>query len=101
MTSRAALWAGGMAGSALVHGGVLAILLTTMDPDPVTEQPMPTSEIEVQAYQLDRTTAREQRPNSQPTETRDATGARVAAGAIPQSRASAIDAPAQDRKSVV
>ncbi|MFT4959955.1 MAG: hypothetical protein ACI92Z_001032 [Paracoccaceae bacterium] len=95
MTSRGALWAGGVAGSALVHGVVLGLLLIAVDPEPVTEQAMPTSEIEVQAYQLDRTTAQEQSPQSQPTETHDASGAHVAAGAIPRSRASAVEAPAQ------
>jgi hypothetical protein len=92
MTSRAAIWAGGVAGSAIVHGAVLALVLIAVDPEPVTEQPMPSSEIEVQAHQLERTTAREQKPENQPTETNDAAGTSVAAGAIAQSRASAVQA---------
>ncbi|MBL4767764.1 MAG: hypothetical protein JKY94_08630 [Rhodobacteraceae bacterium] len=100
MTSRVALWTGGVAGSALVHGAVLGLVLMAVDPEPVTEQPMPTSEIEVRAYQLDRTAAQEQRPNSQPTQTQEATGTRVAAGAIARSRASAIDTPAHALPSV-
>lgn len=92
MTSRAAIWAGGVAGSTIVHGAVLALVLIAVDPEPVTEQPMPSSEIEVQAHQLERTTAREQKPENQPTETNDASGTSVAAGAIAQSRASAIQA---------
>jgi hypothetical protein len=92
MTSRVAIWAGGVAGSAIVHGAVLALVLIAVDPEPVTEQPMPSSEIEVQAHQLERTTAREQKPENQHTETNDAAGTSVAAGAIAQSRASAIQA---------
>lgn len=87
MNKRGVQWALGLAGSFAAHGAILALLLVTIQPDPIKDQPMPSSELEVQAYQLDRTEASEQKPESQPTEANTPDGTALDAGAIPQSRA--------------
>lgn len=96
MTARPVIWAAGLVGSVVVHGGVLAVLLIAVRPEPIDEQPMPTSEMEVQAYQLDRTEARQQQPESQKADQGDTGGAALAAGAIPQSSAKAAQPAAQN-----
>ena len=84
---QAGLWAGAAVGSVAVHAGFLALIWVAIQPDPVTQQPMPTSELEVQAYQLDRVKAVEQPPDSQQTDANTPDGQALDAGAIPQSRA--------------
>ena len=92
MKSRASTWVFGLLGSIIAHIAILAVLLIAVQPDPVTEQPMPTSELEVQAYQLDRTKAVEQAPQSQQARADTPEGAAVDAGAIPKSRAKVTQA---------
>ncbi len=87
MNMRAGIWALGLVGSLAAHAGILALLMITVRPDPITKQPMPASELEVQAYQLDRTEAHEQRPETQQTDANTPDGTALDAGAIPQSRA--------------
>lgn len=84
---RMGTWASGLVGSVAAHAGMLVFLGVAINPEPVTEQPMPESQLEVQAYQLDRTEAREQPPESHKTDARTPDGAALDAGAIPQSRA--------------
>lgn len=90
MSNRAGIWVASLAGSVLAHAGLLAGLAVALRPDPIVEQSMPKSELEVQAYQLDRTQAQEQRPDSAPTAPQNADGTSVAAGAIPQSSAAPL-----------
>lgn len=92
MKSRASTWGFGFLGSIIAHITILAVLLIAIKPDPVTEQPMPTSELEVQAYQLDRTKAVEQAPQSQQAKADTPEGAALDAGAIPESRAKVTQA---------
>jgi len=80
-------WAIGLIGSVAAHGGILALVLIAIRPDPVTEQQMPSSELEVQAYQLDRIEAPEQQPESQQAKANTPDGTALDAGAIPQSQA--------------
>jgi len=87
MNMRAGTWALGLVGSVIAHVGLLSLLLFAIRPDPVTEQPMPASELEVQAYLLERTEAREQQPESQQADVNTPDGTALDAGAIPQSRA--------------
>ncbi|MFT7595635.1 MAG: hypothetical protein ACI8R4_002965 [Paracoccaceae bacterium] len=89
------IWAAGLVGSVVAHGGVFALLMVAIRPEPVTEQPMPTSEMEVQAYQMDRTEAQQQLPESQKANQGETSGSALAAGAIPQSRATAAQPAAQ------
>lgn len=95
MTARPVIWAAGLVGSVVAHGGVFALLLIAIRPEPLTEQPMPTSEMEVQAYQLDRTKAEQQQPESQKADQGETSGSALAAGAIPQSSATATQPAAQ------
>jgi len=92
MNMRAGTWALGLVGSVVAHGGIFALLLIAIRPDPISEQPLPTSEMEVQAYELDRTEAQEQQPESQKTDTNTPEGAALDAGAIPQSQARTMPA---------
>jgi Domain of unknown function (DUF4384) len=87
MKSRAATWVLGLLGSIIAHLAILAVLAVAIQPDPVTEQPMPPSELEVQAYQLDRTKAVEQAPQNQQAKADTPQGAALDPGEIPNSRA--------------
>ena len=93
MTARAAIWAAGLGASALTHGAALALLLNAADPDPIPDQPTPASKLDVQAYQLDRTEAREAPPDPQTAPEATADSPSLDPGAIPQSRAQAVAAP--------
>ncbi|PCH74386.1 MAG: hypothetical protein COC12_03790 [Rhodobacteraceae bacterium] len=92
MKPRAATWIFGLLGSIIAHFAILAVLLIAIQPDPITKQPMPTSELEVQAYQLDRTKAVEQAPRSQQAKADTPEGAALDAGAIPESKAKVTQA---------
>ncbi len=85
--NRVGIWALGLIGSVVAHVGLLALLIFAIQPNPVTDQPLPTSELEVQAYQLDRTEAQEQQPESEQTDTNTPDGQALDAGAIPRSEA--------------
>ena len=95
MTARPIIWAAGLAGSVVAHGGVLMLLLIAVRPEPVTEQPMPPSEMEVKAYQLDRTEAQRKQPQSQKADQSETSGSALAPGAIPQSSATPAQPAAQ------
>lgn len=58
-----------------------------MRPEPVEQQQSPQSELDVQAYQLNRDRAVEQRPEPDRASTAEPTGRMVDAGRIPQSKA--------------
>ncbi|MFC4669179.1 hypothetical protein ACFO5X_11485 [Seohaeicola nanhaiensis] len=91
----AARWAAGLAISALVHVGGYGALALAVKPDPVEEQPLPPSKLDVQAYQLDRTVAQEARPDAEAAAEAQAEGASLAQGAIPHSRARVTEARAE------
>lgn len=91
MTGRAGIWAGAIAASVLVHAGAGLALFAALRPDPVTEQPMPHSALDVAAYALDRTKALEQRPDAETAREGRASADGLTPGAIPQSRAQALD----------
>lgn len=90
-----ARWTAGLAVSALIHAAGFGGLLLAVRPDEVEDQPVPPSELDVQAYQLDRTSAREAEPEAEAASESDAQGAPVDAGAIPQSRARLATAQAE------
>lgn len=89
MTGRAAIWVAGAGGSVFAHAMMLGILSATLRPEPVQQQQMPASALDVQAYRLDRATAPE-RPIDSEVARRSATETTaMASGAIAQSRARA------------
>ena len=85
--NKVGLWALGLIGSVAAHVGLLALLIFTVQPDPISDQPLPTSELEVQAYQLDRVDAQEQQPQSEQTDANTPDGQTLESGAIPRSEA--------------
>jgi hypothetical protein len=94
MNEQTSTWALGLAGSVAAHAGLYALLLIAINPEPVAKQPTPNSELEVQAYALERTDAHEQQPESQRTDTNTPDGAALDAGAIPQSQVKSAPAVA-------
>ncbi len=89
--TRAARWVAGIAGSVAAHAGLLAVLSVATDPDPVENQPLPSSQLEVDAYQVERTEAPQAEPESTAAATEQATGAQISQGAIQKSRADVVD----------
>lgn len=89
------IWAAGLAGSVLAHLALAAVLLIALRPGPVTDQPMPQSEIDVQAHQVPRQSAEERQPRAEDAARGDASGTGLAAGAIPRDRAAAQRPAAQ------
>ncbi|MEX0317070.1 MAG: DUF4384 domain-containing protein [Ruegeria sp.] len=86
--SRAPLiWGVGLASSVAAHTGLAAVLLWAVEPQPVTEQPVPETQMQLSAYQVERSQAAEAEPQSEATQSADASGARLDQGAIPQSQA--------------
>ena len=65
MTARALLWASGLTASAVAHAAVAGILVATLKPEPVTEQPTPRSKLDVEAYELERTAAQQTQPEAE------------------------------------
>lgn len=90
MTRYPAIWLGGVAGSALAHLGFAALLVWSLRPDPVDQQPSPQSELQMQAYRVPRTEAVPQAPKSDPVAQSEARGEGVAAGSVRQSTAQSI-----------
>lgn len=93
MSRAVTLWAAGLAGSAAAHLGMAALLWAAIRPEPVEEQPMRSSEFEVESYQLDREQAREAPAQGKQAEESQAESAALSAGAIPRSQAQARPLP--------
>lgn len=85
--ARAALWAAGLAISALAHAGAGAVLWAAIRPDPVADQPLPETRLDMQAVQLERTEARAAEARPESAARADAAGTALDPGAIPQNRA--------------
>ncbi|AHD03804.1 DUF4384 domain-containing protein [Leisingera methylohalidivorans] len=91
-----AIWALGLAGSALVHAAGAGALLISLAPDPVPQQPAPESSLNLEAHRIPRSEARPQAAESEQAPESAAQSQGLSAGAVPQSRARA-QAPAADR----
>lgn len=87
MTAPALRWAFGLAISLAAHGAAGFGFYWALRPDPVTDQPVPATRMEMQTYRIDRAQARETEPDAEATPARDAQGAQVSQGAITRSRA--------------
>lgn len=85
-----ARWGVGIAASLAAHALAIYALMVALRPDPVTEQPMPAGELDVQAYQLDRSQAQERPPPTRTADTQSPKGAAVEPGAIRQSIAKEV-----------
>ncbi|WP_158979851.1 DUF4384 domain-containing protein [Parasedimentitalea maritima] len=90
MRPRPGIWAGGILGSALAHLGFAALLLWSLRPDTVENQPSPQSELQLQAYRIPRSEAVPQAPTADPAAQADTQGEGLATGEIPKSTASSM-----------
>ncbi|MBK0327146.1 DUF4384 domain-containing protein [Rhodobacteraceae bacterium F11138] len=89
MKPRATIWVAGAGGSIMAHLVLFAALSVALRPDPVEQQNMPSSALDVQSYRLNRTPAPE-RPATPETAKQSAVETKnMAAGSIPQSQAHA------------
>lgn len=89
MSARLPHWSAGLAVSLVAHLGAGTALLAALQPEPVTEQPNPTSELEVEAYSLERDKAQQAQPEAEAAPEAEAGETALDPGAIPRSRAEA------------
>ncbi|MEX0339958.1 MAG: DUF4384 domain-containing protein [Arenibacterium sp.] len=89
MSARLPHWGAGLIVSLVAHLGAGTALLAALQPEPVNEQPSPSSELEVEAYSLQRDKAQQSQPESEAAPEADAGETAVDPGAIPRSRAEA------------
>ncbi len=95
MRGGVSIWALGIAASVLVHLGAGAALLAALAPEPVEDQPTPSSRLQVEAQEVTRSEANEQAPSADAVEDSGTAGAAVASGAIAQSTAAALTVPVE------
>ncbi|WP_027260182.1 DUF4384 domain-containing protein [Leisingera aquimarina] len=96
MSRAPAIWALGLAASALVHAAGAGALLISLIPEPVPQQPNPESNLNLQAHRIPRSKAVHRAPEGEQASESQAQSQGLAAGSIPQSKA-APKAPAADR----
>ena len=94
MRMGAATWVLGIGASVLIHLGAGAGLMAALQPEPVTDQPTPQSRLNVEAQQVERSEAAAQTPDSDAAEESVAAGQALGVGAIAQSAAVPLSAPA-------
>ncbi len=87
------IWGAALLCSVALHAVAGVVLLHSVDPEPVTEQPVPETRMQLSAHQVTQSTAVEAQPEATTAENADASGAQLQQGAIPQSSATAIAAP--------
>ncbi|KID07637.1 DUF4384 domain-containing protein [Leisingera sp. ANG1] len=95
MSRAPAIWALGLAASAVVHAGGAGALLISLTPDPLPQQPTPESSLNLQAHRIPRSEAVPQAAESEQAPESQAQSQGLAAGSIPQSKAQP-KAPAAD-----
>lgn len=94
MRSGGGTWVLGLIASAVVHVAAAAGLMAALQPEPIKDQPTPSSRLNVEAQQVTRSDAAEQAPPTEKTAEGATKGAALGVGAITQSVAEAINAPA-------
>ncbi len=80
-------WGVGLTCSVGLHVAVGAALVWSVDPDPVNDQPLPETQMQLSAHQVQQSTAQEAQPTLEEAQTEKATGSRLNAGAIQRSEA--------------
>ncbi len=85
------IWSVGLALSIILHIAGASILLWSIEPDPVAEQPVPETRMQLSAHQVKQSDAIETQPEADPASAEDASGARLAQGAIRESSAVASE----------
>jgi hypothetical protein len=79
--------------SLALHLGMAALLAIAIAPKPFAPQLPPPAKLAVEAYQVDRSTAAETRPEAEAATEESAAGDAAQPGAVPQSRAKPVAAP--------
>lgn len=92
MTQRALLWAIGAGTSLAFHAALLGGLVLSVEPDPVPQQPMPEARLNIEAYEVDRSEARQETASTEEARPETAKGTPMANAAVPLSRAKAVAA---------
>ncbi|WP_372571957.1 DUF4384 domain-containing protein [Ruegeria jejuensis] len=95
MTRNPLIWLAGIAISLAAHLAVGAVLLWSLEPETMPDQPVPESRMQLSAYQVERSEARPATPDSETASAEDTSGARLGQGAIPRSRAEAVALPSE------
>ena len=86
------IWTLALAASLGAHAaGAVALYIATR-PGDIPEQPVPETQLELAAYQVQRSTARETAPDSDQALAGDTTGTSLGQGPVATSRASAVEA---------
>lgn len=91
MTQQVVNWALAGTVSITAHVGAAFGLMLIVDPEPVPNQPTPETELQLSAYQVQRSEAEATDPNAEAIISGDATGRAVGQNAIPTSKAHAAD----------
>ena len=100
MKGNAGIWILGFATSALVNLGAAAGLMAALHPQPVADQPVPESRLNVEAQEVIRSDATQQLPQTDSLPEAASKGAKLSNGAIKQSVAQGLVAP-QERAKVM
>lgn len=95
MRSGIGIWALGLVVSALLHLGAAVGLMAALQPEPLADQPVPESRLNVEAQQVERSQASEQKPASEQATSETTTGTALGLGAIAQSVAPPLAAPSE------
>ncbi|MCX7561217.1 DUF4384 domain-containing protein [Sulfitobacter sp. F26204] len=93
MKAGAGIWMLGIFVSILLHLGAAAGLRAALQPDPVTDQPIPQSRLNVAAQEMRRSDAAEQAPQSEEVLEKASSGAKLGGDAIASTRASPVATP--------
>lgn len=85
------IWALALGVSVSAHGAAAYAIYLATRPGDIPEQPIPETQLELTAYQVERSTARETAPDSDQALSGDTSGSALGQGQIATSRASAIE----------
>ncbi|MFK7837118.1 MAG: DUF4384 domain-containing protein [Sulfitobacter sp.] len=90
MRSGIGIWTLGLTASAVLHIGAGAGLLAALQPEPIADQPVPESRLQVDAQEVTRSAAKEQAAQSENAEVEEPKGTALDAGAVAQSKAAPL-----------
>ena len=97
---KAATWGLAIATSLTAHLGAGALMAAMLQPDPVADQPPPTSQLRIETQEVAQSRASAQAPKSTAATADSAKGSAAAQGEVPQSVAK-LEAPRQDKLAAV
>ncbi|MGR3341655.1 MAG: DUF4384 domain-containing protein [Paracoccaceae bacterium] len=83
--NRRAVWALGVGVSLAAHAALFSFISLSVEPDPVQNQPVPTSRLDVRTYEVERTRARESAPDAQVATAEQGERTTLRQAVIPQS----------------